>query len=368
MKQPVEFRIQFAAPFGFTPDLPTTDVVTTKPKWRVFDFQFKRGGQEGQEYEMVARIDPRDLTAKNAKFEELQAFRDTMVAMLAMSAVVPVRLLSQGVFTFQLDDGKFEATSLGPMRMTSPMVPIPSLAALVRGFDAPYAVQAAAYFLWQALNADVPLYRFINLAVCAQVIANSESTAPKSAHPRCGDPACGFTLERCPKCGRDWTIPTALREHLQGVITDKALLTEFIALRNLVFHGSLSALLGNQPMRIPNINKSLLLVLRNFVAAKFGMRPIRADEIPLSNLDIINLSMSVFYQMPAGERPEPGRLPAELETTLEHTARDLQLSGLSADQVREEMHRAVDRINYLTYSTAAAQPNSSGPNGSSGNK
>lgn len=363
MKQPVKFSIHFTAPFGFTPNLPTTDIITKKPKWRVFGFEFKRSGENGQTYEMIALIDPRDLTSKSASLQELQAFRDTTLAMLAMSALVPVTPLDLGSFTFQLDDGTFEAKSLGPKNIQRPMVPIPSLAALVRGFDAAAPVQTAAYFLWQAMNAELPLYKFINLAVCAQIIANNESTAPKSVHPRCGNPACGFELQKCPQCGRDWTMPNVLREHLQGIITDKALLSEFIVLRNLVFHGSLSALLGNQPGRIPNINKPLLLVLRNTIAAKFGMQPMRAEEMPLSELDIFNITMSVFYKMPESEQQEFGHLPSELEMKLEEVARDLQLSGLSADQVRHEMHNAVDRITGSGHAAATVQSGNGGPDG-----
>jgi len=85
---PVEFKIQFSAPFGFTPDLPKAAEITTRPKWRILDFAFQRGAENT--YEMVVRIHPGDLKAKSASLDELRRFRDTALAMLAMTAVVPV--------------------------------------------------------------------------------------------------------------------------------------------------------------------------------------------------------------------------------------------------------------------------------------
>jgi len=341
---PVEFRIKFTAAFGFTPDLPRAAIVTTRPKWRVLDFAFQRGADNA--YDMVVRIHPADLTPKSASLYELRAFRDNCLAMLAMTAAVPVVPLNQGAITFPLGDGKFQVMSLGPGQMIAPMVPIPSLAALAAGPTAPDAVQAAAYFLWQALNADLPLYRFINLAVCAQIIANADSSAPKSAHPRCGNPACSFELEVCPDCKKKWMIPTPLRDHLRGIITDEKTLTEFIAVRNAVFHGSLAALLGNQPVRLREINKPLLLILRNVIGSKFGLQPMRAEELPLPfpGVEIFDPTISIFYEMPGSKQHDTGTLPGELEMRLEQVARELQLSGLSVDQVRQEMHKAVDRL------------------------
>lgn len=96
---PVEFKILFSAPFGFTPDLPKAAVITTRPKWRILDFAFQRGPENA--YEMLVRIHPADLKAKSASLCELRTFHDTVLAMLAMTAIVPVIPLHQGMFTFR---------------------------------------------------------------------------------------------------------------------------------------------------------------------------------------------------------------------------------------------------------------------------
>jgi hypothetical protein len=66
--------------------------------------------------------------------------------------------------------------------------------------------------------------------------------------------------------------------------------------------------------------------------------------LPLQGVEIFDITMSVFYKMPGTEQHDTGGLPGELETRLEQVARDLQLSGLSVVQVRQEMHKAVDHI------------------------
>lgn len=295
---PVEFRIRFAAPIALTTDLPTHLEVAAAPKWRVLTVELQRAADDI--YELLVRLHPDDLKPGTASADDLRAFRDTALAMLAMTAVVPVIPLTKGTFTFPLGDNKFQQKSLGPRSMKGPPVPLQSAALLVAGSTATNAVQAAAYFLWQALNADLPLYRFMNLAVCAQIIANQDSTAPRSVHPKCSNPACRFELEACPQCKKEWWIPNLLRNHLGGTITDEALLSEFIALRNTVFHGSLATLRGNEPKRIEAINKPLLVLLRNVIGSNFGLHPVRSEDVPISGHDV-DVTMSVFYTMPGNE-------------------------------------------------------------------
>lgn len=294
---PVEFRIRFAAPIALTTDLPSHLEVAAVPKWRVLTVELQRAADDN--YEMLVRLHPDDLKLETASADDLRAFHDTAMAMLAMTAVTPVIPLTKGTFTFPLGDNKFQQKSLGAMSMKGPPVPLQSALPLVIGFAATDAVQAAAYFLWQALNADLSLYRFMNLAVCAQIMANQDST-PQSVHPKCSNPACRFELEACPQCNREWLIPNSLRNRLSRTIADEALLSEFIALRNVVFHGSLATLRGNKLKRIETINKPLLILLRNIIGTNFGLHPVRSEDVPISGHDV-DVTMSVFYTMPGNE-------------------------------------------------------------------
>ena len=199
---PVDFRIRFAAPIALTTDLPAHLEVAAVPKWRVLTVELQRAADDT--YELLLQLHPDDLKPETASADDLRAFRDTAMAMLAMTAVAPVIPLTKGTFTFPLGDNKFQQKSLGPMSMKGPPVPLQSATPLVAGSSATDAVQAAAYFLWQSQNADLPLYRFMNLAVCAEIIANQDSTASRSVHPKCINPGCRFELEACPQCNREW--------------------------------------------------------------------------------------------------------------------------------------------------------------------
>lgn len=254
-------------------------------------------------FELLAKLHPDDVKP-DASGDDLRAFRDTALAMLAMTAAVPVIPLMRGTFTFPLGGGKFQQKSLGPMTMKGRSVGLQSVAPLATGMAASEGVQTAAFFLWQALNADLPLYRFMNLAVCAQVIANEESAAARSVHPMCGNANCRAELKACPECGKEWRIPNTLRNHLRSIIADEGMIAEFTELRNTVFHGSPTSVRGDILARIEAINKPLLVALRNILGGKFGLTPIHLKDVPLSGHDL-QLMMSVFYTMPDGEVGTP---------------------------------------------------------------
>jgi hypothetical protein len=293
--QPVDFRIRFAAHVGIVANIPTELEVRIQPKWRILAFSLQQ--VEKATFELQVQLHPDDVP-RETPVEELRAFRDTVLAMLAVTAVTPLFPLIKGTYTFPLGNNKFEQRSLGPMQMEGPTAPLTSGTAIVLGTSATDSIRAVAYFIWQALNAETSLFRFIHLAICAQVIANAGTHASRAVHPGCPNPKCRYELAACPECGADWRIPTSFRDLLRESITDEALLAEFVSLRNAVFHGSLATLQGDQLKRIQQINKPLLVALRNLVASQVALPPVSVGGLALSGHDI-DMVMSVYYTMPA---------------------------------------------------------------------
>src|SRR6266704_5587113 len=126
----VEFRIIVNAPVALTLDAAKNVAASAQPQWRLTKISLQR--LDPNTYECKCGIDTRDISRDN--HAELARFRDTFLSLLAIIAMVPVRLQSKGTFTFHLGDNKFAQISLGPMDYTFPESPVFSFGPLVEGF------------------------------------------------------------------------------------------------------------------------------------------------------------------------------------------------------------------------------------------
>lgn len=72
--------------------------------------------------------------------------------------------------------------------------------------------------------------------VVVELLVRHNSPVQGSVHPGCGDPKCGFALEKCPRCGGNWTIPHTLRDRVTFLLPEEALRSSFVKARNNVFH------------------------------------------------------------------------------------------------------------------------------------
>jgi hypothetical protein len=228
--------------------------------------------------------------------EELKQFRDLIVSLVAFCAMVPVQLRSKGIFDFPTGYNQRGQTSLGPMNYQIPPTPLSNLEPLILGLALQPEYASALHFLWEALNSEHPLYRFINLAVAVELLVRHDSPVHGSRHPNCGDPNCGFQLDRCPRCNRAWRIPSQLRERA-AFLLPADILREFIGARNQVFHGLSDELHHDYSNNLPHLNVSLLLVLRNYLGQRMGLPPITQDRLSVA-LNLPEVVTTVFYTPP----------------------------------------------------------------------
>jgi hypothetical protein len=248
-------------------------------------------------FQLKLSITSEDAAQETPGLNELREFRDLIVSLVAFSAMVPVQPRSKGIFDFPTGGNQRKQTSLGPMNYEFPPTPLRGLQPLVLGLALQPKYASALHFLWKAINSEHPLYRFINLAVAVELVVRHDSPISGSRHPSCGDPTCGYQLDLCPKCGRPWKIPSPLR-YRAAFLLPVGILSDFIKARNQVFHGLSNELHHEYSKNLPELNDSLLLVLRNYLGHLMGLPAITRDQLGVA-INLPEISMTIFYSMPS---------------------------------------------------------------------
>jgi hypothetical protein len=285
------FQIDLAMPAAMTAALQRDIIAATRPRWHVTGIEMRRL-EEGL-FRLKLSIESEDTLPETPRNERLKEFRDLIVSLVAFSAMVPVQLRSKGLFDFPAGGNRRRQTSLGPMNYEFPPTPLSDLQPLVLGLALQPKYASALHFLWEALNSEHPLYRFINLAVAVELLVRHDSPVHGSRHPSCGDPKCGYQLDVCPKCNRPWKIPSQLRERA-AFLLPADILSEFIAARNQVFHGLSDELHHDYSKTLPELNVSLLVVLRNYLGQQMGLPAISQDQLGAA-LNPPEIAMTIFY-------------------------------------------------------------------------
>jgi len=270
------FQIDLAMPAAMTAALQRDIIAAIRPHWRLTAIEMRR--LEDGLFRLKLSIKSEDKPPEVPRIEELKEFRDLVVSLVAFSAMAPVQLRSKGLFDFPAGGNRRSQTSLGPMNYQFPPTPLSDLQPLVLGLALPPKYASALHFLWEALNSEHPLYRFINLAVAVELLVRHDSPVHGSRHPSCGDPMCGYQLDFCPKCNRPWKIPSQLRERA-AFLLPADVLSGFIAARNQVFHGLSDELHHDYPRTLPELNVSLLVILRNYLGQQMGLPAISRDQL-----------------------------------------------------------------------------------------
>jgi hypothetical protein len=281
-------------PAAMTAELQRDIVAAIRPRWHVTGIEMQRL-EEGV-FRLRLSITSEGEVPETPSNDELREFRDLVVGLVAFSAMVPVQLRSKGVFDSPAGGNQRKQTSLGPMNYQFPPAPLSDLQPLVLGLALQPKYASALHFFWEALNSEHPLYRFINIAVAVELLVRHDSPVGGSRHPSCGDPKCGYQLERCPKCDRPWKIPSQLRERA-AFLLPADLLSEFIAARNQVFHGLSDELHHDYSKNLPELNCSLLVVLRNYLGQQMGLPAISRDQLGIA-LSPPGIAMTVSYSLP----------------------------------------------------------------------
>jgi hypothetical protein len=217
-----------------------------------------------------------------------------VVSLIAFSAMVPVKLRSMGIFDFQMDANRRKQISLGASQIKFPRSPLNSIEPVIQGLALPTKYSTAIHFVWQALNSELALYRFINLTIAIELLVRHDSPVIGSRHPRCGK--CDYELRECPECARTWKIPSQLRQRAAFLIPDETI-SGFINARNLVFHGLSDDLNRDTPENLPQLNMALLLLLRNYLGKQMGIPDVRPEELSIV-LNPPTALPTVFYSPP----------------------------------------------------------------------
>ncbi|MFZ1414244.1 MAG: hypothetical protein WAS73_06665 [Defluviicoccus sp.] len=288
------FQIDLAMPVAMTAELQRDIVVAIRPRWHVSDIEMQR--LEDGVFRLKLSIISEGDVLNTASNDELREFRDLVVSLVAFSVMVPVKMMSKGVFDFPVSGKQRKQKSLGPMKYEFPPMPLSDLQPLVFGFALQPKYASAVHFFWEALNSEHPLYRFINLAVAVELLVRHDSPVRGSRHPSCGDSKCGYQLEHCPECNRPWKIPSQLRERA-AFLLPADLLPKFIAARNQVFHGLSDALHHDYSNDLPELNCSLFVVLRNYLGQQMGLPTIGRDQLGVA-LNPPGISVTIFYTLP----------------------------------------------------------------------
>ena len=174
------FQIKIRSPFGLLHQ-PTDLHFSGNPKYRIVNARLVR--LQGDDHQLEVWIHADDLP-ETARHSELLAFRDAMLEVLSVIATVPVTRLENGSFTFPLGGRKYEARMLAP-EPEGARSPLPNVGPVFLAPNMAESEQAANYFLWQAISADEPVFRFMNLAIVCELIANTDSKAPTSKPLTC---------------------------------------------------------------------------------------------------------------------------------------------------------------------------------------
>lgn len=285
----VEFRIEVHCPVGLTLETAKDVVSRANPKWRLTRIALQQ--LKDNVFECRVGIDPRDITREDTA--SLIKFRDTFLSLFALVAMVPVRPLIKGTFTFAMGNGKYAQTSLGPMNYTFPGSPILSLGSLVEGLAFDESYRAAVWFVWQAINSNEPVHRFLNLAISYELVVASDSQVRGSKSPRCS--SCGKDFSPCPFCDKENRIPETLRERARFLFADQKLLSDFIEFRNRFFHGRVANLSQDDERVLRTLNTDLLVNIRNYFGQPLGLKNIAAADIGWS-VNVPDVFATVFYE------------------------------------------------------------------------
>ena len=167
--EPTTLTIDILAPLELTVPLHDAITLASKPRFRLIGFTAETL-QPGM-FRLQARFHPDDVTPDTPN-EELVRLRDDLLSLLALSAMVPIQMLSRGVFTFQLFDCQYQAKSLGPMSIEASPLPLITLGPLINGLSAQPEYRTAAFLLHQAMNTRETAYRFINLAMAVELLVH----------------------------------------------------------------------------------------------------------------------------------------------------------------------------------------------------
>jgi hypothetical protein len=295
----VEFQIKIDSPIALTLDLAKDLVVRLKPRWRVRTIDLRR--IDANSFECKVGIAREDISLDDKA--GLIEFRDHFLSLLAFTVMAPVRLLTKGLGTFPLGGGKFAQVSLGAAEKTFAPTTLPSIASLIEGLALPKVYVATLRFVWQALNSDEPLYRFINLAIAHELVIGADSHAQASKHPVCR--SCGHEISECPICRKELKIPSTLRERGAFLFPDKELLARFIEFRNRVFHGGLTSLDTESANELERLNNQLLVNIRNYLGPSLGLNSIREEDLPMA-LNAPQIYMTVYYSVQSDQEGMAG--------------------------------------------------------------
>lgn len=292
----VEFRIEVHSPFALTLDAAKDVVARASPKWRLTRIGLQRLGTNT--FECKVGIDVRDVSREN--HADLIKFRDTFLSLLALIAMVPVRPLIKGTFTFPLGNKKFAQISLGPTNYTFPESPILSLGPLVDGFAFDEVYRAAVWFVWQAINSAGAVHRFLNLAIAYELVIGTDSPVQGSKAPRCS--SCGKDISPCPHCRKEVKVPATLRERAEFLFVDREVLSTFIDFRNRIFHGRLVDCIADNSETLTRLNTDLLVNIRNYFGQKMGLKNMTSSEIGQA-VNVPEVFATVFFES-KGEKRE----------------------------------------------------------------
>lgn len=283
------FQIKLAMPVAMTPELRRPITVAIRPRWRVTAIEMRRLQEDVFGLKLVITSED----DREPSRDELIEFRDLIVSLVAFSAMVPVHLRSKGTFDFPVDGEKRKVISLGSMNYRFPLTPLSDLQPLAMGLVLPPKYQSALHFLWQALNSEHSLYRFINLAVAVELLVRHDSAAEGFRHPKCPSSKCGYLLDHCPSCKRPWKIQSTLRQR-SAFLLPEPILSEFISARNSVFHGLADDLHHGYAGSLPDLNMALLVVLRNYLGQQIGVPNVSQEMFSVA-LNPPDVFVTVFY-------------------------------------------------------------------------
>lgn len=285
------FEIKLALPIKLTSSL-QRDLVTAVPtKWRVVDIKIHK--LEPDIISLKLTLPAEDLHGSEAETQPLREFRDLVISLVAFCTMVPVDLRSKGTFDLPAENGNRKQVCLGPMNHQFPAQALTDISALILGLaiDSKYA--SPMHFLWQALGAEHPLYRFINLAIAIELLVRHDSPVAGVRHSKCSK--CNHELTSCPWCCAAWNIPATLREKCLFLIVDDATRGKFISKRNSVFHGLMDHSHHEAEENLPELNSALLIIVRNYLGKQIGVAPIKGEDLGVV-LNLPNVVTTVFYK------------------------------------------------------------------------
>jgi hypothetical protein len=275
--EPVIFRIRNKSPIGLSIDLQKDIFCSSIPKYRLLGIELVR--INGNLFDLTAHFHPEDINIQT-EINELFLIRDKLLSLLSIIMMVPVNIHQKGVITFPLGGRKYKALSLGASNLESAPVHLHSLNSLVEGLSLPPKYSSAIYYIWQAINAEEPLFRFINTAICVELLAGADSPSEKSIPPKCT--SCNYPLEKCPQCKKNWgKISNLLKNKIKFLITDKIILNRFVDLRNRVFHGNRYIHEPSFTNDLSEISVQVLLAVRNYIGRIIGLDHIEEKDLRL---------------------------------------------------------------------------------------